>query len=192
MSGCLLRLSYWCDLAREYAPAHDAMVHTRDTAEASFRDDLSDFDLFHDVASLNDFLGDWLRTADLFGIVAANDHETAARLYRVAERHLVRCGRYRDCAPFLDVPKRLALAAECFYYMSLKLDQERQSEHDPPPKVAGTLYANNVATLIALLVINDRPAEAKAAHDEAIQVCGDADVKTIIDAALLGHFPDPI
>ena len=91
-------LGYWWNLAAEYIPAGDAFVQTRNATEAAFRQNL-DFDLFNELASLNQQLGDEMRTADLFTEVANSDEDAAGRLYHVAERYLIGNGRYHECGP---------------------------------------------------------------------------------------------
>jgi hypothetical protein len=105
-------LSYWLRLADLYSPARAAFLRTRDEAEAAFAADPTNFDLFHDLAYMNRYLGDEVRTADEFGRVARQCRAAAKSLYRVAERFLIAAGRYEECGPFLDPPQRLWLARE--------------------------------------------------------------------------------
>jgi hypothetical protein len=84
-------LAYWLDLATIYRPAHDAFIRTRNETEAAFRESPYDFDLFHDVASMNDRLGDGIRTADLFAngpfLDPGRQVELAAQRYGVLKHH---------------------------------------------------------------------------------------------------------
>ena len=134
-------LGYWWDLAEVYPPARDAFIRTRDETEATFRRDHWNFDLFHDIASLNRQLGEELRTADLFKYVAELDHDAAQRLYHVAERHLIAVGRFHICEPFLDPERRMAIAEEGYRMMQ---QHEDSTETDVAiPKHAREHYIRN-------------------------------------------------
>lgn len=181
-------LGYWLDLATIYPPAYDALVQTRDEAETTFRDDPSNFELFHDLASLNARLGEGVRTADLFVNVAQKDHATAQPLYHLAEDDLVSAGRYHTCGPFLDPRRRLAMAARCY---RIATEHKASRPHGIPiPRVARRHYVKNIATLVALLALNDRGKEAKTAYRAALRVLDDENFRRIMDAAVTGHFPD--
>lgn len=181
-------LSYWLDLAVAYPLARDAFIRTRDEAELAFRNDPSNFDLFHEVASFNDLLGDGIRTADMFAKVAESDRDTALRHYHIAERYLIAVGRFHACGPFLNPQRRMELAAEC-YRLSEHHEESRSERDISIPKFARNHYIQNVATLVALLVINDRAEEANKAYNDALEVLNDDDFRTIMDAAMTGHLP---
>ena len=191
-----VRLSFaladWQELARVYPPAREALVRTRDETAAAFAAEPTRFELFHDLSALNQRLGDELRTADAFARAAEADPEAARRLYHVAEPALIAAGRYDACGPFLDPVRRLALAAEV-YRMTKDFEEAEPAEGGPErPKVALLLYAREVATLVALLVLNRRPDEAARARDEALAVADDPGLRTLLDAALTGHLPPPL
>jgi hypothetical protein len=184
-------IGYWLDLATVYPPARDSFVRARDETEEAFRKNPSDFDLFHDVASMNDLLGDGIRTADLFGFVAGEDQAKAQHLYHVAEPHLIGAGRYRTCAPFLDPKRRMEIAERC-YRVSKRIEDSRPTRGFPVPKLARTHYIRNVATLVGLLVLNDRVDDARKAYNASLAVINDDDFRTIMDVAMSGHLPDII
>ena len=112
-------LSYWTELAAVFPPAAVALVRTRDETEAAFnrmdttaRGGRAGYELFHDLASLNEYLDDRARTANLFARTAMDDLAAAASFYRLAEDSLIVAGRPDVCGPFLDVSARLRRAAE--------------------------------------------------------------------------------
>jgi hypothetical protein len=183
-------LGYWLRLADVYPPAQAAIVRTRDETEQMFQADPSSFDLFHDLAALNQYLGDGLRTADAFAAVARRDPAGATRLYHVAEPYLVAAGRYGECGPFLDSSKRLSRARESHRMMS-EFEGEMPEGEIRPPKLARTFYVRNVATLVGLLALNRRPDEAGRVRREALAVVDDEEFRAMLDAAMLGHLPPP-
>jgi hypothetical protein len=182
-------LGYWLELAAVFPPARDAFIRIRDEAEQAFRDDPAKFALFHDVASLNRHLGEGVRTADLFAEVVRRDYAAAQRLYHVAEVDLVAAGRYHACRPFLNGRRRMELASQR-YQVSKKHEESQPPQKHPFPKLARELYIHDVATLVALLVINGRADDASRAYEDALLVLNDDDFRIILDAAMTGHLPD--
>ena len=187
-----VRLSFalgcWLQLADVYPPARAALLRTRDETEAAFRGDPSRLDLFHDLAALNRQLGDGLRTADEFAAVARQNPAAAERLYGVAEPFLVGAGRYEECGPFLDPPKRLRLARE-LYKATIEFEAARPEGQDQPPKRARRRYRQKIATLVGLLKLNGRADEAARVREEALAVLDDEEFRALLDAAMSGHLP---
>jgi hypothetical protein len=183
-------LSYWLDLAGVYAPARSAFLRTRHEAEAAFTADPSSFDIFHELAAMNQYLGDGMRTADAFSRVAHQDAAAAGRLYHVAEPFLIAAGRYEECGPFLDPPNRLWLAREAYKAMNEFEERRPLGEHQPP-KLARAFYVRDIATLVGLLALNRRADEAARVRAEALVVVEDGEFREVLDAAMSGHLPPP-
>lgn len=181
-------LGYWMDLASRYKPALEAFVRVRDQTESAFRKDCTNFNLFQDIASLNGYLDERERTAKLFLDVASKDHEAAARLYHVAESHLISIGAYHECGAFLEPPKRTERAAESFRLMR-QLESKWVGDETPPPPTARRHYINKMATLVALLALNHRTSEAREVYEDSLLVLDDDEFRTTMDAAMTGHLP---
>jgi hypothetical protein len=177
-----VRLSF--DLASSYAPAMEAFIRVRDETELNFRND----PIFQDLAALNDRLEDGNRTARLFTEVATNNREAASRVYRVAEPYLIADGQFRACGPFLDSRVRLKLAADS-YRIVRELEDSRAADALPVPTSARRHYIRNVATLAALLALNDRNDEARMVYDESLESVDDDEFRATMDEALTGHLP---
>lgn len=182
-------LAYWIELANLHRPALDAFIATRDRTEERFRIDYANYDLFADISSMNQRLGDEQRTANLFCDAAAESHDLATRYYHVAERSLVACGRYIECAPFLECDKRFQHAVDV-YCMSLERESKPR-EGRPLPKNALKRFTNDVATLTALLSVNDMMPAAESVRDRASRVVASQDFLDTLNSAVAGHFPPP-
>jgi hypothetical protein len=180
---------YWLELAAAYPPALDAFKRKRDETETAFRYNTSCFDLFQDLASMNDRLGDGIRTTDLFSHVAETDHANAQTLYPVAEPYLIAEGRFHACGRFLDPHTRIESAADR-YRMTKRFEQTRLQRKIPIPPIARIHFIRNVATLVGLLVLNNRSEEATTAYNDALNVIDDDEFRTIMDAAMTGHLPE--
>lgn len=184
-------LYYWGNLAAVYPPARDALVRTRDEAESAFRADRGSFALFQELAALNAQLGEVSRTADLFVDTAQRDHTVARRLYHAAEPCLIATGRYDACGPFINPSQRLGLAVHTYEMMS-ETEEEEPEDELRPPKTARRIFINDVATLVGVLVLNQRTKEAGRARTQALTVLDDSEFRELLDAAMSGHLPPSV
>ena len=180
-------LGYWSDLASIYPPAQEAMEKTRDQAEKEFETSLG-YHVFCDLVALNDNLGEESRTVAAFKKAAAENHEAAVGIYHVAERRLVAAKCYSSCAPFLETKERLKRDCESYSFMKQHEESRPENQGRPLPKLARKFFTKNVATLVALLVLNDRIDDARIAYETALETIGDEDFRSVLDAAMAGQF----
>jgi hypothetical protein len=184
-------LGYWLDLASHYPPALEAFVKVRDTTEERCRSQ-RDFKSFHEVAALNDRLHENRRTIELFQQVAQADPAKGHELYHVVERFLVAAGQYADCAPYLEWQERFEIALSGY---QLLVEQEASYSDDElhPPLIARRLFEEEMATLVALLALNDRKPEAEQLCERCLAVLDDEafrnTLSNTLNKALSGHFP---
>ncbi len=183
-------LSAWRRLAEDYPPAYQALIETRDACEHEFQKS-PEHATFHDAAALNQVLEETRRTVDLFVSTASAQPEMAKSLYKIAEEHLVAHGCYAVCDPFLETSKRMEQAAEV-YQMNKQLEATRDNTENNPPEIADKMYTHEVATLVALLVQNNRPDEAQQAGDTALKVVDNERFRDEIKGALTGVFPSSL
>ena len=74
--------------------------------------------------------------------------------------------------------------------MRKRFEETRPQREIPIPPIARTHFIRNVATLVGLLVLNNREEEAQTAYSDALNVMDDDEFRTILDAAMTGHFPN--
>ncbi len=180
-------LMYWKELAKTYPPAKEAFFKTRDESEAAVRQ-TQEFSPFHDVAAFNRELGENERTVDLFLEIAEMNFQSAQLLYIVAERHLIAARRYHECNPFLEPKKRMATAAQA-YEIESRVINRRSNRAGPTPSVVSLPTINHILCLIALLVLNDRRAEAEEVQAAALQFIDDEHFRESLLDAMDGQFP---
>jgi hypothetical protein len=102
---------------------------------------------------------------------------------------LVKAKEYKLCNKYLDAEQTLRLAKASFEsdkklaanprFGAQHLDFARQS------------FTNKTTTLVALLTVNDRLAEADKAARDAMAAWDDAAFQQAINEALQGKVPDP-
>ena len=101
---------------------------------------------------------------------------------------MIEAGLYDICGPFLEPRSRMESAARR-YRTHQQLEQSTAPRGIPAPATARNLYVDDVATLVALLVINHRIEDAKWAYQEALQVFDDDEFRKVMDWAMTGHLP---
>jgi hypothetical protein len=181
-------LGYWMDLASRYPPALDSFIALRDNMEGRRLANEGDFESFHDVFSLNQHLNADERTIDLFMQIAQIAPSKAQSLYPLVERLLVSDGKYHACAPYLEWQARVDTSILAY---ELGLEHEASWDEDAvcPPKFARRHFRDKIATLVALLVLNDRKEEAIKVCDRCLDVLDDEEFRNTLRIALAGHFP---
>lgn len=180
-------IGYWHELGSAYPPAMDAFIGTRNKAEVQVRL-ADDFQAFRDAAAFNEQLDENPRTVELFLEMARKSEETAYRNYHVAERYLIAEKRYRECNPFLEPEKRMAMVARmCEAERWLGATNSNQPRRTPA--VVSLHAINNVLCLIALLVLNDRQTEADQVQATAVQLIDDEHFRESLTEAMAGQFP---
>lgn len=181
-------LSSWHELAKDYQPAMEALLEARDQAESSFLNSGYQFKDFHDLAALNRELGDETRTVTTFKRVSQDNSKAAQRVYHVAEQSLVNHREFELCNPFLETSKRLEIGVKGFH-IGRQFETDPAHGDQPPPETAYMHLLHDVATLVALLVINNRASEATAVTHKAQAALPDFPIMADLESALAGQLP---
>jgi hypothetical protein len=181
-------IMYWHRLAEDYPPAMDALLAARDQAESSFIHANFQFVDFQELAALNRELGDETRTVTIFKQVSASNSEAARRVYHVAERALVKQREFELCDPFLEPDKRLEITLNGFK-VGRRFETNPSRFTPRPPETAYAHLMHNIATLVGLLVINNREPEANTVVREAQAALPDFPVMADLESALAGQLP---
>lgn len=181
-------LGYWKQLADVFPPAKEKLIEARQKAHDDFMRNGFQFTAFHDLMGLNRVLGESHKTAEAFLAVHEQDRTAAEVIYGVAEKALIAVERFDVCGRYLKPREQLRLA-EKFYRLNLKLENHREYSKFRPPEIARPRFIQNVATLIALLVKNDRLPEAKGVEARAIETLDDDEFLEQLKSAMSGNVP---
>ncbi|HTS02250.1 MAG TPA: hypothetical protein VMN04_06980 [Thermoanaerobaculia bacterium] len=186
-------LSDWKTLADSYPPALEKLKAERDEAAAKVRESMDSRHSFHDFASISSVLCEEAQTAELFLWLDANEPATASAVYDLAQPALVEAGNYRICGKYLDPDRSLERMLR--FYRENR-EAAGGPESDPEIRRLTTDFhekslSNGVGTLVALLVVNGRAADARRVVDEAVKVRDDPAFRKILDGALRGEMPPP-
>jgi hypothetical protein len=190
-----VRLSFalgsWYDLAQVYPPALEALTKTRDDALVDLKrnaDSKTAFEAFSDFESINRQLGEESWTARVFADLLDTKHPTTAqRLYHVARPALLRAKEYQLCGKYLR-PEEDWLSAAHIYQLNKRFAEQGMPELT---EFSEKSFTNEVATLLALLVVNGRQNEAEKIAQKARLEWDSPTFHAALDSALGGSVPDP-
>ncbi|BBO33556.1 hypothetical protein [Lacipirellula parvula] len=189
-------LSNWGKLGQSYPPALVKLREVRDAAKQRITPEEGRkiaFEDFQEFTSINRELGDEEQTVDAFRAIDATDTDAAQRVFALAEPALIRAKDYELCGKYIDADESLEQILNS-YKMAEKLAKNPKIG-DSYIKYANKKFLNDSATLVALLVVNDRTAEAEEVMHELKKVEGDgklhAKLTKELDTAIQGVVPKP-
>jgi hypothetical protein len=185
-------LSYWHELALVYPPALAKLESVRDDAAANVREGRDPRHSFHDVASINRELGDEPQTKDLFLWLDSKSPEIARQVFDIAEPALLQAKEYRLCGKYLDPDGAFHRIADLYRETKRMATDPAGGMGDYAKDLeehSNRSFANGAATLVALLVLNDRQADAERIANEALKESDDPALKAMLQSALNGELP---
>lgn len=182
-------LSEWRELAERYSPALEALRGVRDESAARLKAGTGSRGDFHDLSSINENLGVEKETAELFAWLDLNRPGLAKQAYGIAQRALVMTRNYALCGKYLDPAGETERMLELHGHHERMIARSRFGEE--MRAFARQSLANNAATLVALLVVNERPAEADEVMAAVLKAVPDEDLRAALGKARKGSVPAP-
>ncbi len=183
-------LSYWFELANEFAPARESLVLLRDDAEVQIIAGASDSDArFSEFAYINEHFQEYARTSNLFESLAIDAPLFAARVYDRAQRALIARERFDLCSQFLTSPESTYQSA----WEHLRHCLDRNKGRDIQRELNNSsrrLFSYEVGDLIAILARSQRHVEAQRIAALAKSEWKNRTHFALIDRALKGEFPE--
>ena len=181
-------LSAWKQLADAYPPALFKLLEMREAAEANVKAERGLTDAFHDYAAISRYLGDETRTKEFFLTLHAEKPEQAKRVYMLAQPALIKGKEYRVCMQYIEPATALEKSIHWF-----GLHKAMAKERFGPGLLdhGQRKFTNDAATLVGLLAVNGRAAEASNIAFDAKKAWNDAGFFKAIDEALEGKVPEP-
>jgi hypothetical protein len=153
-----VRLSFalgeWVELGDKYPPARHALLRVRDDAARAIEDGEGSFNLFHDVAAINERLHEEAETVRLFRLMHHGQTKLAGECYGVAERFLVDSGDFATCTNYIpDLDMRLEEIRQ-LYQITLEIAEENPVLGSPNARLrefAISKLIQEASRLIAIL-----------------------------------------
>jgi hypothetical protein len=187
-----IALSAWAKLGQAYPPALAKLKAIRDETGKRVReaDKLEQvLAQFIDFASINRTLGEEQKTTDLFVWLGTNRADAVKVCFAIAEPALIRAKKYRLCGKYIE-PDRDFEMMRHEYRMQLQFVRDRKVGKNLQD-FAEKRFANQAATLVALLVLNGRNEDAARIDGAAAKEWDDASFKRELEAARTGVVPEP-
>jgi hypothetical protein len=182
-------LSYWNKLGRAYPPALIKLREIRDEAARNVTDGKHVRESFRDLVAINKRVGEESHTKEIFVLLDAQNADVAKEVFKYAQPALINAKEYKLCGKYIDPIQSFTRIIERFR-MSKLLGRTRDlgAKH---LEFANKKFTNDAATLIALLVVNGRKAEAEEIAGDAKKEWNNASFHAEIDKALPGKAPKP-
>lgn len=183
-----VRLSFalgaWAELAAVYPPARQALDAVRERDMALLLAGQGGFHLFHDVAAINDTLGEQERTHALFTSLAEVAPDLAQSCLSIALPSLIAAGDF-------ELAERMLPKAEQFVRercdMLLRVFRYRRKRFRDPPHFTQMIdhYARDVGMVLAMLEGRGRRSEAARMRTLAADLIHATTLRRAVRAALL-------
>ncbi len=168
-------LSDWVELGRKYPPAMQKLKSIRDEKNAGLSSGTKDRELFHDVVSINEHLGEQEKTVQLFKKIDASDPEFASNVYDLADSALLENKEYALAKKHLgDAARRFAHAKADFengmrYAKETVGAAQRQADE--------TIFTDEAVRIITVLRETGDRDKAKKIQSEALSVLNTAGIR---------------
>ena len=108
-------LSSWRELGETYPPAMKALVEVRDRKTKSLMEGKDSHELFHDVASINEVLGESEKTVSLFEQLDEKQPKAAKGYWNVAKNSVIDAKRFDLAGKYIGNPAREFIQVKAMY-----------------------------------------------------------------------------
>lgn len=170
-----------------YPPALEALEEVREQCADRVREGEGDREAFHDFVAINRVLGEEGRTWELFAWLDTNLPGLATELLEIAQPALLQTKDYGLCGRHLDPDLALQrlrgiLQARNQFAHTRAVDQRfvESSQRN---------YMADAATVVALLMLNDRTADAERILAQALIDYDTPQFRDLLARALRGEVP---
>lgn len=182
-------LMYWSQLGQVYPPAKAKLLEVRDEAREKVKKTDEGQEAFNDFASINSVLKDDSKTVTLFKELAKDNPDLAHKVFELARPALIRSGELNLCCNYIEPKTDYARSKELFA-TNKKMSANAQFGSNLE-SFNQQSFANEVETLVALLVVGNRKSEAESIVADAKGVWNDKSFAAGLEDALKGKVPTP-
>lgn len=178
-------LGYWADLAQKYAPARAALDAIREREVTRLLSGQGDRALFHDVASIDQALGQQLRTHEVYVRLRTAAPELAAACANLAFPAVIAAGDFALAEQMLPEPEHLIRRQAASLVRDLQA--RRRWRFSKAPFVAACIhnYAEDVKRVLTVLEGRGRRQEAQRLRQLSTDLIHATTIRRAVRAALL-------
>jgi RNA polymerase sigma factor (sigma-70 family) len=185
-------LSYFGDLAQKYPPAMKKLKSMRNEAEKTIHQ--KDVDLktgtmgFSEFSAINRALKENEKTVEDFIWLDSHNPALAKGAFPFADSDLIKAKEYKVYGRYIDPDRSYAQMLHLYKISSKALQSSPVPQAKELPQKS---FANHAATLVALLAVNDRKADADRIAAEAAKEWNDPAFLSELESARNGVVPEP-
>jgi len=182
-------LSYWHKLGKAYPPALAKLKEIRDEAAKKVTNGEHVRESFRDLRAINKKVGEESHTKDIFVLLDAQNADTAKEVFSFAQPALINAKEYKLCGKYIDPKLSFPRMLENFRRGKQLAENPRFGARHL--EFANKKFTNDTVTLVALLTVNGRKAEAEEIAGDAKKEWKNTSFHAEIDKALQGDVPKP-
>ena len=173
-------LSAWVELGKKYPKALEKLSSIRDEKTSRLLSGEAKKELFHDVESINQHLGETKSTVELFKRIEAVDPDFAGRIYDIASEALLQAREYALAKKYLGDPtNRLATAKRNLEEGMAFVKTGKNG--DATRRAFESIFTDEVVRLITLLKETDENAGARNIQTEALKTLDSDAIRNAIE-----------
>lgn len=168
-----VRLSYalsdWIELGKKYPAALSKLKGIRDEKTSRLLAGEKDREIFHDVVSINDHLGESEATVELFKKLEVAHSDFAASVYELADEALVSAREYGLAKKYLGDPIARLESAKRNYEEGM--EHAKTSRHgDASRKAFERIFTGEIVRIITVLDKTGSPEAAREVQSKALAI----------------------
>jgi tetratricopeptide (TPR) repeat protein len=167
-----VRLSFaladWVELGKKYPPALEKLKSIRDAKMASLSTGTRNRELFHDVVSIDEYLGETKQTVDLFKKIDASNPEFASEVFDIADSALLESKEYQLAKKYLGDPEERLAHAKANLDRGMKWAKQKGGDHSR--QAFEKIFTDEVVRIITILRETGDRGSAKKIQNQALSV----------------------
>jgi hypothetical protein len=180
-----VRLSFalgaWAELGKKYPKALEKLREIRDQNTTRLNNGENNRELFHDVRSMNRYLGESQATVKLFKRIAATDSEFASKVYELAEEELVKGKEYSLAKVYLGDPGERLAREENLFKMGIQ-HSKTSTVREAARRADELNFTSEVLRILTILRETGDPAAAKMIQAQALKTLDNEAIRKALDA----------
>ena len=208
-------LSYWIELGRRYPKAKQALIEIRDADTRQFSENGGYSDLFQEIDSINQYLGDGDATMTLFKTIEEHDPQLAQECFGFVEGTFLQKGDYAICRKYLGEPQEAFERIRQSWQQMKQFEEQNAARREeqkerfqamgktnamfanipefpgPPPFADGN-FVGQTRQMILILVATGSKSDAENIQAQAFAALNDPRLKTAVqdaEATIAGRPP---
>ncbi|WP_141224479.1 MULTISPECIES: hypothetical protein [Halomonadaceae] len=179
----------WVRLGQEYPPAMDELLQVRGGLITKLINEEYDRNAFRDLVSINAVLNEDSKTTEIFKLLDSEQPEAANRAFNFAQPALIKDKEYELYVKYVN-PQHDFLRMKHSFESGM-LSANNSDSNTSRSDFYINSFRNKAATLVAVLVVNDRELEAAEISTLAKEVLDDPQFHEELEDTLAGTVPVP-